>query len=145
MFRTTGISSSCLEIAPLLPLPLFPLDRQISHTLKGTTMISTSGYSYGGGGGDAAGASAHAASPPSGAESVSTRATGMTRRSTLLSVIRGVGELNVESQMEETERAAQPPKLMEPYMIVDLRDPEEFEQCHIRGGEFSSCIQVHCP
>mmetsp|Transcript_16794 Transcript_16794/g.43641 ORF Transcript_16794/g.43641 Transcript_16794/m.43641 type:complete len:350 (+) Transcript_16794:61-1110(+) len=80
-----------------------------------------------------------AAAPAAGADTASaaTEATGMTSRSTLLSVIQGVGALDDETHMAATERAAAEaarPSLVEPYLVVDLRDPEDFEQCHIRGA-----------
>eukprot|EP00035_Acanthoeca_spectabilis_P023075 m.447528 g.447528 ORF g.447528 m.447528 type:complete len:342 (+) comp19527_c0_seq1:1404-2429(+) len=82
-----------------------------------------------------------AAVPGVGAESeagsVATDATGMTSRSTLQSVIRGVGALDSEEELaakEQAESAAKMPKLVEPYLVVDLQDPEDFERCHIRGA-----------
>lgn len=60
--------------------------------------------------------------PGTSAESVAgsayTDATGMTSRSTLLSVIKGVGALDCEADLEAKERAASAkkrPKLVEPY------------------------------
>eukprot|EP00038_Savillea_parva_P006211 m.162332 g.162332 ORF g.162332 m.162332 type:complete len:347 (+) comp12177_c0_seq1:49-1089(+) len=72
-----------------------------------------------------------------GGGSIATAATGMTSRSTLLDVIRGVGAMDDEEALahrERVEAAAKMPKFIEPYLVVDLRDPEDYERCHIRGA-----------
>lgn len=53
-----------------------------------------------------------------------------TARSTLLGVIHGVGALDVDA------RGRLPPLSMEkpPFIVLDLRDPDEYEACHIRGA-----------
>eukprot|EP00040_Diaphanoeca_grandis_P019311 m.101933 g.101933 ORF g.101933 m.101933 type:complete len:337 (+) comp27366_c0_seq4:515-1525(+) len=54
-------------------------------------------------------------------------------RSTLLSVIHGVGALDTSHGIAP----APPPKLQPPrcpFLLLDLRDPTEYDKCHIRGA-----------
>ncbi|XP_061578428.1 centrosomal protein of 41 kDa [Cololabis saira] len=59
-------------------------------------------------------------------------------RSTLLSVISGVGELNVERSGQRTEAELPPPPTPEdgpypdcPYLLLDVRDRDQYDCCHI--------------
>ncbi|XP_046839980.1 centrosomal protein of 41 kDa B-like [Xenia sp. Carnegie-2017] len=72
-----------------------------------------------------------------------------TGRSTLQDLIRGVGEVDLKDQEEQnhdnhvdqlTSRSTQstilaPDVKSLPYLLLDVRKSDEFEQCHIIGGE----------
>lgn len=53
-----------------------------------------------------------------------------TARSTLLGVIHGVGALDVDARRQLPPLAMEKP----PFIVLDLRDPDEYEACHIRGA-----------
>uniref|UniRef100_A0A3B4YYP9 Centrosomal protein 41 n=1 Tax=Stegastes partitus TaxID=144197 RepID=A0A3B4YYP9_9TELE len=62
-------------------------------------------------------------------------------RSTLLSVISGVGELNVdrnnqkmENELASTPEPADRPYPDCPYLLLDVRDREQYDSCHIIGA-----------
>ncbi|KAM4676180.1 centrosomal protein of 41 kDa isoform 2-T2 [Discoglossus pictus] len=65
-----------------------------------------------------------------------------TARSTLQSVISGVGELDLENQPKKnvTKEYSQSPRLLEkpypdcPFLLLDVRDKDCYEQCHVIGA-----------
>ncbi|NXR39701.1 CEP41 protein, partial [Zosterops hypoxanthus] len=61
---------------------------------------------------------------------------GESHRSTLQSVISGVGELDVEkdSPKEEDPQAKERPYPDCPFLLLDVRDRDAYEQCHIVGA-----------
>ncbi|XP_014329118.1 centrosomal protein of 41 kDa isoform X1 [Xiphophorus maculatus] len=60
-----------------------------------------------------------------------------TARSTLLSVISGVGELNVEGANQKTAESVSSPSSADtpyldcPYLLLDVRDRDQYDRCHI--------------
>lgn len=55
-----------------------------------------------------------------------------TARSTLQSVIRGVGEFNInDPEDDDLSTPRSDPSSDIPYLLLDLRDPDDFEKCHI--------------
>uniref|UniRef100_A0A8C5JSV7 Rhodanese domain-containing protein n=1 Tax=Junco hyemalis TaxID=40217 RepID=A0A8C5JSV7_JUNHY len=64
---------------------------------------------------------------------------GESLRSTLQSVISGVGELDVEKDSpkkeEQDSQARERPYPDCPFLLLDVRDRDAYEQCHIVGGE----------
>ncbi|XP_058683490.1 centrosomal protein of 41 kDa-like isoform X1 [Poecile atricapillus] len=61
---------------------------------------------------------------------------GESHRSTLQSVISGVGELDLEkdSPKEEESQARETPYPDCPFLLLDVRDRDAYEQCHIVGA-----------
>ncbi|NXD00577.1 CEP41 protein, partial [Certhia familiaris] len=61
---------------------------------------------------------------------------GETHRSTLQSVISGVGELDIEkdSPKKEDSQAKERPYPDCPFLLLDVRDRDAYEQCHIVGA-----------
>ncbi|NXW68243.1 CEP41 protein, partial [Hirundo rustica] len=61
---------------------------------------------------------------------------GESHRSTLQSVISGVGEMDVEkdSPKEEDPQAKERPYPDCPFLLLDVRDRDAYEQCHIVGA-----------
>ncbi|NXO79450.1 CEP41 protein, partial [Sitta europaea] len=61
---------------------------------------------------------------------------GESQRSTLQSVISGVGELDMEkdSPKKEDSQAKERPYPDCPFLLLDVRDREAYEQCHIVGA-----------
>uniref|UniRef100_H3C1D4 Centrosomal protein 41 n=1 Tax=Tetraodon nigroviridis TaxID=99883 RepID=H3C1D4_TETNG len=62
-----------------------------------------------------------------------------TTRSRLISVINGVGEMNLKDHQLENEAVVKPtppekPCPNCPYLLLDLRDREDFDRCHIISG-----------
>ncbi|RVE71324.1 hypothetical protein OJAV_G00050720 [Oryzias javanicus] len=57
-------------------------------------------------------------------------------RSTLLSVISGVGELNVDSNDHRTEEELLPDRPYPdcPYLLLDVREREQYDLCHVIGA-----------
>ncbi|KAM4733736.1 centrosomal protein of 41 kDa isoform 2-T2 [Anableps anableps] len=60
-----------------------------------------------------------------------------TARSTLLSVIGGVGELNVEENHQKTAESVSSPSPADtpypdcPYLLLDVRDRDQYDRCHV--------------
>ncbi|GLD61624.1 centrosomal protein of 41 kDa isoform X1 [Lates japonicus] len=58
-------------------------------------------------------------------------------RSTLLSVISGVGELNLDRNSQRRENEVSSPELADrpypdcPYLLLDVRDRDQYDRCHI--------------
>ncbi|NXD28513.1 CEP41 protein, partial [Spelaeornis formosus] len=67
---------------------------------------------------------------------LSSSAAGESQRSTLQSVISGVGELDVEkdSPKQEDTQAKERPYPECPFLLLDVRDRDAYEQCHIVGA-----------
>ncbi|XP_063253227.1 centrosomal protein of 41 kDa [Prinia subflava] len=65
-----------------------------------------------------------------------TSGAGESHRSTLQSVISGVGELDMEkdSPKEEDPQAKERPYPDCPFLLLDVRDRDAYEQCHIVGA-----------
>ncbi|MEQ2189366.1 hypothetical protein GOODEAATRI_024594, partial [Goodea atripinnis] len=63
-----------------------------------------------------------------------------TARSTLLSVISGVGELNIEDNPQKAAESASSPTPADtpypdcPYLLLDVRDRDQYDCCHIISG-----------
>lgn len=74
----------------------------------------------------------HVASPEV-TDDIDSTTSARTSRSTLLSLVHGVGAMDVASAEAE---AASPRTVVEkpPFILLDLRDPQDFEECHIRGA-----------
>lgn len=56
----------------------------------------------------------------------------------LCSVISGVGEMDIEKdapKKEEDSQAKERPYPDCPFLLLDVRDRDAYEQCHIIGGE----------
>lgn len=91
------------------------------------------------GDGDDAGGTNGKGSPegtPSSVLFLDSSAGGESHRSTLQSVISGVGEMDIEkdSPKEEDPRAKERPYPDCPFLLLDVRDRDAYEQCHIVGA-----------
>ncbi|XP_039988511.1 centrosomal protein of 41 kDa isoform X2 [Xiphias gladius] len=66
-----------------------------------------------------------------------TRGECFSARSTLLSVISGVGELNLDRSSQKMENHVSSPELADrpypdcPYLLLDVRDRDQYDRCHI--------------
>ena len=63
------------------------------------------------------------------------------------SVVVGMGELDVSGERDTSNDSTPPPVC--PYLLLDVRDKEDFDQCHIVTGKYGQCVvyvyvvQVH--
>ncbi|XP_052575983.1 centrosomal protein of 41 kDa isoform X2 [Peromyscus californicus insignis] len=74
--------------------------------------------------------------PPSPVQFISSTETGDSSRSTLQSVISGVGELDVDKGLVKKEEPSGKDKPYPdcPFLLLDVRDRDSYQQCHIVGA-----------
>ncbi|NXT13844.1 CEP41 protein, partial [Prunella fulvescens] len=133
--KVTTFAQLVLQVASLSNETLEVTNEEL-HKLQGD---NTDGRDKGGEGGDDAAGTNGKGSPegtPSPVLFLDSSGAGESHRSTLQSVISGVGELDVEkdSPKREDTQARERPYPDCPFLLLDVRDRDAYEQCHIVGA-----------
>ncbi|NXO45420.1 CEP41 protein, partial [Locustella ochotensis] len=134
--KVTTFAQLVLQVASLSNETLEVTNKEL-HKLQapGAPLLSPDAA----GAGDDAGGTNGKGSPegtPSSVLFLDSSAGGESHRSTLQSVISGVGEMDIEkdSPKEEDPQAKERPYPDCPFLLLDVRDRDAYEQCHIVGA-----------